>query len=487
MLLFFVDWELGHQTFSRNVQLVQSRWSNLVPPALSLSNSVPNQMDISNTLQLGMFLAQPVPENQNELRGYWRMQAETAQQLLAINATLTKALRYITVPGIKGDRNISYVVAISGNYAYREHVLNTLCIMHRVGIKTPIVISLDRELAAYLNQISPDILTVHFQPPLGINERIDEMFTPNKAPSTVVNYNSVEFADVTSLKLYAVYRLLKLGYRVVFSDSDIMYCDDAAREAVRVAEQYLSHASSDIVFQSDSPGNLICTGFYYARPTWKSMYFLETVLVENRARGSEDDQSKINRLLCDPRYGGRREGSICYRDSLKSTMYSTATFNNGAHSVMWKNQIEKRLWYYPRNLVMEACKPGNEHGRFMLHNNHIWPGSKKKDRFIVKGFWFAQDLSEIDKIRKIDAITVAKRVEVDLENRSHRSFHSTNHRLPNDSDSGMRSTWVVRKSKAQAAPEYMDPSSYTSKICRAEPREFNEESFTNCGSDCGDP
>jgi len=116
---------------------------------------------------------------------------------------------------------------------------------------------------------------------------------------------------------------------------------------------------------------------------------------------------------------------------------------------------------------MKSCSPGNEDNRMVLLNNHIWPDRKKKDRLLVKGFWYLKNEDEWTQ----QASTSDSNAEP-INNASISKEHIPGHRLPDNPSSIQYG--------------YLSSSSYTSIFCLSTPMESNQEAFKRCSLDCGD-
>jgi len=322
----------------------------------------------------------------------------------AAHAPLFAAIDAVAYPGVGGSPT---VVMTAGNWAYRDLLGNFACHLRRVGRhRRFLVIAFDAPTAAYVRGVLGQVAVLSPAVPDG-----------EPPAGALADYSGAAFAVIARRKLAAVRTALAGGVDVLFSDPDVVWCADAAAEAgawmasraasaagaaglpAAAAGGTAGAASPGVAFQSDYPGNFLCSGFYLARAR-RDVVALFDALAAWPGRG--DDQAAVNALLCDPSAGGARvgEGTCRSAGGVAGVILPPDRFLNGATTWADGAGTDKRLWYYGRAVLAAQCPSmggggtppaaaaGTAADRVVLHNNHIWPGALKGPRLVTQGFWF---------------------------------------------------------------------------------------------------
>jgi len=282
------------------------------------------------------------------------------------------------------SNSLDYVVAFAGTQGYISYIQNMICTLRRVGIYHPLLLALDEYTFHHFqhpNTQQTPIPVVYFPDSTSQQRFANSLNKKNESLLEPFHYNTAQFKTVSNLKIYSVYKLLQLKINVLFTDSDISFCDSAHVHLTSLIQTLEKYKTADLIIQSDLPGNFLCTGFYFVRSSPQSIHFFEQLL--NMTSG--DDQARMNALLCSSETGGKRMNHerCMSKSGFIAQVLPQHEYTNGAYK--YKN---KRVWYYSRERVMDWCRIGNVHGRMILHNNHIWPGNIKKDRMITQGLWY---------------------------------------------------------------------------------------------------
>ena len=103
------------------------------------------------------------------------------------------------------------VIVTACNYGFLNHLYNFDCFMKRLGMKY-LVIALDKKAYQYLSN----------------NTSIVTYFLPseNDVTSAPQEFRSRQFNIITTKKKEAVLTIMKLGYNVLFSDTDVAIIRD---------------------------------------------------------------------------------------------------------------------------------------------------------------------------------------------------------------------------------------------------------------------
>jgi len=113
------------------------------------------------------------------------------------------------------------VLAVSCNYAVRDILLNWACHADRLGLNF-LLLAMDAELAAAAR--GP---WAHLIPATYYSPTVPAGFTGRAINPHVHNvWRNGQFNAVSFYKLAAVARVLERGYRVVFSDIDVVFFND---------------------------------------------------------------------------------------------------------------------------------------------------------------------------------------------------------------------------------------------------------------------
>jgi hypothetical protein len=204
------------------------------------------------------------------------------------------------------------VLAVSCNYAVRDLLLNWACHAERLGLNF-VLLPMDAELAAAARgsyaQLFPAIYFSH-TPPAGYQGG-------SIRPNTQSGWRRGQFNEVSYYKLAAVAAILNKGYRVVFSDVDIVFVTDPMPALFPFKRGAPSDAGvllplADFAYQQNegtwdptsvkgwgSPrpkeGN---SGFYVMASSRATRLFLATALARCIANPGQDDQANLfNELL----------------------------------------------------------------------------------------------------------------------------------------------------------------------------------------------
>eukprot|EP00040_Diaphanoeca_grandis_P002741 m.22583 g.22583 ORF g.22583 m.22583 type:complete len:761 (+) comp13861_c0_seq1:146-2428(+) len=272
----------------------------------------------------------------------------------------------------------NHVLVTGISYNYRDMLMNFVCNLRRLGIYDHLVI------AAW------DVEMYKFGFKLGLPIFLYESDIDTTGET---NYGSQAFRQVTKLKSKVVLSVLKLGYDVTWTDTDIIWFQDPF--------PLLAQMPSDFVVQSNAPsaeaeanGPLrINSGFYRVRssPLTIAVYAMivkhasETKLSEQPSFymvlcGGKEGKYKVGSHQCNfsmtPDYEGYVAGdkTLLLVQFLDRTKYPNGAVNSTKNSseLMWGvNDLASN----PENLVI-------------LHNNWVQLKSAKVQRMVEQGLWY---------------------------------------------------------------------------------------------------
>lgn len=188
---------------------------------------------------------------------------------------------------------------------------------------------------------------------------------------------------IAKMKLVAVRNALKSGLDVLLSDSDIFWCADAVEVLKDMIMKY-PYSDADVLIQPEAKYRMLSSGFYYVRTTERTVKLFTQLIVHIYI--GPHDQDVINRVFCDPVFGGQRiyeqYGDVPYRCESRGVvvrMLPADQFLSGT-----EEYEGVKIFSHSKQKLADMCALG----RFVvLHNNFI-RATKKKARFVQKGMWF---------------------------------------------------------------------------------------------------
>jgi len=347
---------------------------------------------------------------------------DTTTPKTEVEKTATKAWRYTLDKQLTLHSNRDgFVLLTAVNYEYRQHLMNFLCNLNRLGMTDHyIVAALDRRM--YRWGVLQGLPIYYFDPqaPSGINsvdERKEDLrFTkevlryemkadhkPEKNSSTV--YGSNTFKETTKMKSRAVLEILEKGYSVVWSDVDITWFEhpfDALADymkgnalAIQSNAPYVSnpnqgsqpHVTVSEVKSDDPAGFRRLNSGLYVAPSNSLVKSAFQQIVEAARNSNLTEQPSFDEILCNKESSNRGYDFCTYRPSLFSEkillirLLNRFAFPTGAVLVGENNT----------NVFDLGCEAFmQETGTKLLstHNNWIKGEDIKKDRQSKAGLWF---------------------------------------------------------------------------------------------------
>ena len=191
------------------------------------------------------------------------------------------------------------VVVTGVTYAYRDVLMNFVCNLRRLGIYDHLLI------AAF------DEETYRFGFRMGLPVFFYDSQTQSQSIDTGAReaaYGSEGFKSLTKLKSQIVLQILRMGYDVIWSDTDIVW--------YRNPLPLLAEMPSDLVVQSNAPwpdepsanGPLrINSGFYRVRSTPATLAAFEAIVGHARS-SSMSEQPSFYIVLCGGKDGINAKG-----------------------------------------------------------------------------------------------------------------------------------------------------------------------------------
>lgn len=254
------------------------------------------------------------------------------------------------------------------NYGYREIMMNWVCNMRHLGISNYVIAALDADLYkfAYTRSLPTYLENTIFQ---GLNASLISDAT----------YGSDSFKQLTKMKSRVVVRLLREGYNVMWTDSDIIYFKNPL--------QSMWAYNVDLVIQSNAPDNepmngrrRLNSGLYLARSNAQTIQGFEDIIrFASRSRMSE--QPCFYDVLCGKNGETAIGDNACTYQGMTVQLLDRHLYPNG---------ITDGIWDSPDGTI-----PSKFPALYILHNNWVKGAEGKRARFERHGFILYDKESEL--------------------------------------------------------------------------------------------
>jgi hypothetical protein len=174
---------------------------------LATKSSDPSEADLFNGA-CKEYIPEAMPPAENVMFGNNSVETE----LEALLTQVTKAAGVYVDP--LRQKGFEKTVVVTGcNYGFLNHLHNFKCFADRLGIKF-LVVSMDQQTHSYLTNHTT---MISYYTGAG---KVGEVGTGS------VEFRSKEFNILTAKKKEAVHDILRLGYNVLFSDTDVVWVQD---------------------------------------------------------------------------------------------------------------------------------------------------------------------------------------------------------------------------------------------------------------------
>ena len=196
------------------------------------------------------------------------------------------------------------------------------------------------------------------------------IYYPNRHNlSQIQRYLLDQWHFISSYKIEIVHRLLRLGYDVLFTDSDIVFLSDPRA----FLQDHLPR--SDILIQDDSPNlhlsdspatTYLCMGFFYVKSNEKTVEAFDA----RHMRFSIWWASLLRKLLSRKR--------IRISDQIHFNRFIKHRLNV---SILPRSLFPNGYYYYNRRELASDC--------YLIHFNYL-VGDEKREKMIQDGYYFLQ-------------------------------------------------------------------------------------------------
>ena len=287
---------------------------------------------------------------------------------------------------MRADANRTIVLAMT-NRGFAPFFHNLRCTMERVDVaKHAIVIGTDE--AACEAAASASIPCV-----VGKALLLGQHHTA--LSSSAEKHGTVEYAKLMHVKARPALAVLKLGYNLLFTDTDMVWLRNPLHELRVAYGAQLEHGALDVLIQSDHDESNeipscsqheecarsawcerraceaeVCGGFYYLRASAPAIAMLEALF----------ERMAWQRQNVDPRIGEQPALNYVLRRSSPPARYLVLPrelYPNG------NAYFARRIW--PRS---SRALP------IIIHNNWLAGAEAKRQRFIDHGLWFVKETKE---------------------------------------------------------------------------------------------
>lgn len=192
----------------------------------------------------------------------------------------------------------NHVIVTGVSYGYRDMLMNYVCNLRRLGITHSLIIAaFDKEMYEFGFKMG---LPIFFYEADDADVR--------KALSRGMEYGSKGFKKVTKLKSQVVLRILRMGYDVTWTDTDIVWLRDPLPALADMPSDFVVQSNAPWPEESAANGELrINSGFYRIRSNELTIAALETI-VHHAAISKFTEQPSFYMVLCGGREGTLRVG-----------------------------------------------------------------------------------------------------------------------------------------------------------------------------------
>ncbi|GAM28636.1 hypothetical protein SAMD00019534_118120 [Acytostelium subglobosum LB1] len=187
------------------------------------------------------------------------------------------------------------------------------------------------------------------------------------------SYGGVGFRAICNEKPLVVLDVLKRGYNVLWTDTDIVWLSDpfTAFQQAAYAAGIDYQRDIDLIIQQDDDD--VCAGFYYIRSNATSISYMEQVIAFlNPIVDDQISMRKFLKELATPAVSGAPQTG-----KLRVFKLPRTTFPNGTAYFNLK---------LPQRANIEPV---------IIHNNCIIGHRSKRERFIDYGLWMIDDVREL--------------------------------------------------------------------------------------------
>lgn len=269
------------------------------------------------------------------------------------------------------------VILTAATFINRNMLLSFACNLKKLGIFNLLVAALDVNIYSTLYLAG---LPVYYEDVARLLDNSESQFKENLISGGCDTYKSKCFSV---LKAHIVIKILKLGYAVIWSDSDIALFRNPLPYLINMANDLYSMDNTQglMIVHSNEPnasppanGFLhINSGFYYLRPTSKTIESMEDVL-HHASHSNATEQHSFYMVFCGDQMQYAVGTDECFNEGMRVKLLDRELFPNGGYKNMWTSKNDKAE--YPERYLLQINRinldgknyQGPEEQGFYFHN-----------------------------------------------------------------------------------------------------------------------
>jgi hypothetical protein len=255
--------------------------------------------------------------------------------------------------------NGTTVIVALTNAGYVDYTINLYHSMKKIGLHTALLVfSLQQEAVDKLAAAG-----------------IPSVLFDDGSPAGFYSIHDKGFSVVTTAKLKVVHLLLSRGYKVLFTDGDVVWLKDPLpflQSAITDSPPVDAVFMCDIEKREDEKNQDVNTGFFFMRPSPRAVHLLQPERVNTILTLSKDE----GRVLNDQSY----VRSNILQDGVPFRTLPLKLFPNGA------------FWMANRVAVGGGTAAASSmlDGAFVVHFTHM-EGDQKRKQMLADGLWWDAD------------------------------------------------------------------------------------------------
>ncbi|KAN0040662.1 hypothetical protein ACTA71_009000 [Dictyostelium dimigraforme] len=282
-------------------------------------------------------------------------------------------------------------IVLMCNYGFRDMTLNLLKCFEKLSIDKSryILYCMDDKAYQFFNSLGIQSQQFSRDDVINSSSTLSTSKSSTFGPPQFVNdnqgiygenaesYGNIGFRAICNEKPLVVLDVLKKGYNVLWTDTDIVWQRDPFIHFYQHINQESGFNDEDIDLYVQQDDDDICAGFYFIRSNQRTIKFIE------------DTISFLNPCIDD---------QIAMRLFLKSQGINIKS-NNILLSISEKDKkdkiryrlLDKKLFPNGTNYFNLKITQRDNITPFIIHNNCIIGHRSKKERFIEYGLWYISD------------------------------------------------------------------------------------------------
>ncbi|KYQ88315.1 WD40 repeat-containing protein [Tieghemostelium lacteum] len=273
-------------------------------------------------------------------------------------------------------------IVLMCNYGFRDMTMNLLYTFNKIGVDSNryFLFALDDKVYDFFQK--KNIKSIRFKRELEhqqSNNNNDGVYGEDAE-----SYGNVGFRAICNEKPLVVLDVLKKGYNVLWTDTDIVWLSDPLKHFYETVNRQHSFEDDSIDLYVQQDDDDICAGFYFIRSNPRTIQYMETVI--KFLNPVVDDQIAMRKFLKE------QAVSIDSQETLLNFYTALSLDESG--------QLENKIRYFKLN--RQHFPNGTAYFNLKLpqrasttpvivHNNCIIGHRSKKERFVDYGLWYVSE------------------------------------------------------------------------------------------------